>query len=183
MTSVAIGPVDQLDPRLLEHRRELTGYCYRMLGSAFDADDAVQETMIRAWRALDRFDGAHPRAWLLTILRHTHVNMNRRRRPDPVEDIGILPGARPAFGSVAEPSPEEQIVLQILPDDLERAVDSLDPKFQTVLVLVDINGLTYAEVAELLDVPLGTVMSRLSRARQRVRAHLHAHARQEGSLR
>lgn len=148
-----------------------------------EAEDLTQETLVRAWRALDRFDGAHPRAWLLTILRHTNVNMHRRHRPDTVEDVGILPGARPAFGAEVEPTPEEQIVLQILPDDLERAVDSLDPKFQTVLVLVDINGLTYAEVAELLDIPLGTVMSRLSRARQRVRAHLHAHARHEGSLR
>jgi RNA polymerase sigma-70 factor (ECF subfamily) len=147
-----------------------------------EAEDLTQETLVRAWRALDRFDGAHPRAWLLTILRHTHVNMHRRRRPDPVEDVGILPDARPAFGAVAEPTPEEQIVLQILPDDLERAVDSLDPKFQTVLVLVDINGLSYAEAAQLLGVPLGTVMSRLSRARQRVRAHLHAHAELEGSL-
>ncbi len=154
-----------------------------LTGSWAEAEDLTQEALVRAWRALDRFDGAHPRAWLLTILRHTHVNMNRRRRPDPVEDIAILPGARPAFGTAAEPSPEEQIVLQILPDDLERAIESLDPRFQTVLVLVDINGLTYAEVSELLDVPLGTVMSRLSRARHRVRAHLHASAPHEGSLR
>ncbi len=154
-----------------------------LTGSWAEAEDLTQETLVRAWRALDRFDGAHPRAWLLTILRHTHVNMNRRRRPDPVEDIAILPGARPAFGTGVDPSPEEQMMLQILPDDLERAIESLDPKFQTVLVLVDINGLTYAEVSELLDVPLGTVMSRLSRARQRVRAHLHICARHEGSLR
>jgi RNA polymerase sigma-70 factor (ECF subfamily) len=148
-----------------------------------EAEDLAQETLVRAWRALDRFDGAHPRAWLLTILRHTHVNMNRRRRPDTVEDISILPGARPAFGAESEPTPEEQLVLQILPEDLERAIDSLDPTFQTVLVLVDVNGLTYAEVSHLLGVPLGTVMSRLSRARQRVRAHLHARAQHEGSLR
>ncbi len=154
-----------------------------LTGSWVEAEDLTQETLVRAWRALDRFDGAHPRAWLLTILRHTHVNMHRRHRPDPVEDTSVLPGARPAFGAEAEPTPEEQIVLQILPDDLERAIDSLDPKFQTVLVLVDINGLSYAEVAELLGVPLGTVMSRLSRARQRVRAHLHASAGHERSLR
>jgi RNA polymerase sigma-70 factor (ECF subfamily) len=109
--------------------------------------------------------------------------MNRRRRPHPVEDIAILTGAGPTFGTAAEPSPEEQIVLQILPDDLQRAIESLDSKFQTVLVLVDINGLTYGEASELLDVPLGTVMSRLSRARQRVRAHLHVSAQHEGSRR
>ena len=152
-----------------------------LTGSWVEAEDLTQETVIRAWRALDRFDGAHPRAWLLTILRHTHLNMNRRRRPDVVEDVTILPSARPAFGTGSAPSPEEQIVLQILPDDLERAISSLDPKFQRVLVLVDVNGLSYAEVAGLLDIPLGTVMSRLSRARQRVRAYLLAAAVHEGS--
>ncbi len=154
-----------------------------LTGSWPEAEDLTQESLVRAWRALDRFDGARPRAWLLTILRHTHVNMNRRRRPDTVADISVLPGVRPAFGQVAEPSPGEQIVLHILPEDLERAIADLSPKFSTVLVLVDVNGLTYAEAADLLGVPLGTVMSRLSRARQRVRAHLRAQELREGSLR
>lgn len=154
-----------------------------LTGTWAEAEDLTQESLVRAWRALDRFDGAHPRAWLLTILRHTHVNMNRRRRPHTVEDISVLPGVRPAFGQVAEPSPEEQVVLHILPEDLERAIASLDAKFSTVLVLVDVNGLTYAETAEILGVPLGTVMSRLSRARQRIRAHLRADNLREGSLR
>ena len=154
-----------------------------LTGSWAEAEDLTQESLVRAWRAGDRFDGAHPRAWLLTILRHTNVNMNRRRRPDTVEDIGVLPGVRPAFGQVADPTPEEQFVRNILPEDLERAIDSLDPKFQTVLVLVDVNGLTYAEAADTLGVPVGTVMSRLSRARERVRVHLRAHDLSEGSLR
>ena len=154
-----------------------------LTGSWAEAEDLTQESLVRAWRALDRFDGAHPRAWLLTILRHTHVNMNRRRRPDTVEDIGVLPGISPAFGQVADPTPEEQIVRDILPDDLERAIDSLDPKFSTVLVLVDVNGLSYAEAAGTLGVPVGTVMSRLSRARERVRAHLRAQHLTEGSRR
>jgi RNA polymerase sigma-70 factor (ECF subfamily) len=154
-----------------------------LTGSWAEAEDLTQESLVRAWRALDRFDGAHPRAWLLTILRHTNVNMNRRRRPDTVEDIGVLPGVRPAFGQVADPTPEEQLVRNILPEDLERAIDRLDPTFQTVLVLVDVNGLTYAEAAGTLGVPVGTVMSRLSRARERVRAHLRARTVPEGSRR
>ncbi len=154
-----------------------------LTGSWAEAEDLTQESLVRAWRALDGFDGAHPRAWLLTILRNTHVNMNRRRRPDTVEDISVLPGVRPAFGALAEPSPEEQLVRNILPDDLERAIGSLDPKFRTVVVLVDVNGLTYAEVAETLGIPLGTVMSRLSRARQRMRTHLRTHTDREGIVR
>ena len=154
-----------------------------LTGSWSEAEDLAQETLVRAWRALDRFDGAHPRAWLLTILRHTHVNMNRRRRPDTVADVSVLPGVRPAFGRAAEPGPEEQLVLNVLPEDLDRAVAELSPKFATVLVLVDVNGLSYAEAADLLGVPLGTVMSRLSRARQRVRSHLRAQKLSERSLR
>ena len=68
MTSVALGATDQLDPRLMEHRRELTGYCYRMLASPFEAEDAVQETLLRAWKALDRFEGrSSVRSWLYRI--------------------------------------------------------------------------------------------------------------------
>jgi RNA polymerase sigma-70 factor (ECF subfamily) len=154
-----------------------------LTGSWAEAEDLTQECLVRAWRALDRFDGAHPRAWLLTILRHTNVNMNRRRRPDTVEDISVLPAVRPAFGQVADPTPEEQILRDVLPEDLERAIGSLDLRFQTILVLVDVHGLTYAEAADTLGVPVGTVMSRLSRARERVRVHLRAQTQSEGSLR
>lgn len=143
----------------------------RTLVGPADAEDLVQETLVRAWRFMDRFDGRHPRAWLLTILRNTNMNMHRRQRPDSIEDIGSYTGARPAFA--AEPaSIEDQVMASFLPHDLERAVRSLDPKFRTVLLLIDVDELTYAEAAETLGVPVGTVMSRLSRARDRVRRQL-----------
>jgi RNA polymerase sigma factor (sigma-70 family) len=84
VTSVAIGPVDQLDPRLLEHRRELTGYCYRMLGSSFDAEDAVQETMVRAWRGLGDFEGRSAlRSWLYRIATNVCLDqLSGRQRRD-----------------------------------------------------------------------------------------------------
>ena len=143
---------------------------HTLVGSA-DAEDLVQETLIRAWRSVDRFDGRHPRAWLLTILRNTNMNMHRRKRPDAVEDVASRPDGRPAFG-VDPPSTEDRVVDSFLTEDLERAVQSLDEKFQTVLLLVDVDQLTYAEAADALGVPVGTVMSRLSRARDRVRRHL-----------
>ncbi|MDV8009180.1 RNA polymerase sigma factor [Rhodococcus sp. IEGM 1318] len=136
-----------------------------------DAEDLVQETLVRAWRSVDRFDGRHPRAWLLTILRNTNMNMHRRRRPDTVADIADFVSTRPAFG-VDPPGTEEHVMSSILSDDLERAVQSLAPKFCTVLLLIDVDQLTYSEAAQALGVPVGTVMSRLSRARERVRRHL-----------
>ena len=143
-----------------------------LTGSWTEAEDLTQECLIRAWRAADRFDGAHPRAWLLTILRRTHLNMHRRQRPDTTDDVGLLDGARPAFDAQPPQTPEETVMTGVLPEDLDRAVRGLDEKFRTTLTLIDLDGLSYGEAAAILDVPVGTVMSRLSRARQRIRAEL-----------
>lgn len=143
-----------------------------LTGNAADAEDLTQETLIRAFRALDRFDGRHPRAWLLTILRHTHLNMQRRQRPGTVADWDALRGARPAFGVTEQPSAEDEVMGRSLHHELAAALDGLDPRFREALWLVDVNDLSYSDAAAVLGVPVGTVMSRLSRARDRVRRHL-----------
>jgi RNA polymerase sigma-70 factor (ECF subfamily) len=145
-----------------------------LTGSWPDAEDLVQDALIRAWKAIDRFDGAHPRAWLLTILRNAHLNSHRRQRPDLADDSLDLDTARPAFGASVAPSPEDTVTDRALDDDVERALAGLDEKFRTVLLLIDVDQLTYTEVADLLDIPVGTVMSRLSRARDRVRTQLRS---------
>lgn len=151
-----------------------------LTGSWADAEDVVQDTLVRAYAAIDRFDGRHPRAWLLTILRRAHLNSLRRRRPEPVDVIGD--GARPAFARAdASRSAEDAVVEQVLDERLAAAVAGLDERFRVVLLLVDVDGLTYAEAAEVLEIPVGTVMSRLSRARDRVRARLRAGERRKGS--
>jgi RNA polymerase sigma-70 factor (ECF subfamily) len=154
-----------------------------LTGSPADAEDLVQETLIRAFRALDRFDGRHPRAWLLTILRNTNMNMHRRQRPDLLENWDAVGDPCPAFGAERHISAEETVLDDVLNEDLEAAVNSLDNRFRTVLLLVDVDRLTYAEAAEALGVPVGTIMSRLSRARDRVRVHLRAHTSSFGSTR
>jgi RNA polymerase sigma-70 factor, ECF subfamily len=126
--------------------------------------------------ALDSFDGQYPRSWLLTILRNTNINMSRRRRPDGAEDVGSLRGARPAFGATRAMSPERSVLGNILSEDLEAAVNSLPQRFRTVLLLVDVDRLTYAEAAEAIGTLVGTIMSRLSRARARVRDQLRSSA-------
>jgi len=136
-----------------------------------DAEDLVQETLIRAFRGLHGFDGRHPRAWLLTILRNTNVNLHRRQRPMVVDDWE-LSNSRPAFGAVSQPSAEDSFVAEEFDGALQMAVAGLDPRFRSTLLLVDVHDLSYAETAAVLGVPVGTVMSRLSRARDRVRKAL-----------
>ncbi len=143
-----------------------------LTGNAADAEDLVQESLVRAFRAIDRFDGRHPRAWLLTIVRNTNSNMHRRRRPITVDDWELIHTSRPAFGATRAPAAEDVFVADELDGALRDAMASLDPRFRSAMVLVDVHDLSYAEAAAVLDVPVGTVMSRLSRARQRVRRAL-----------
>ena len=147
-----------------------------------DAEDLVQETLLRAYRAIDRFDGRHPRAWLLTILRNTNANMHRRQRPGNIGDWELIRTARPAFGRAELPSAEDSFVDHELHTDLDAAVRALDPRFRAALILVDVHDLSYAEAAAVMGVPVGTVMSRLSRARDRVRKSLRFSPLTRGDL-
>jgi RNA polymerase sigma-70 factor (ECF subfamily) len=137
-----------------------------------DAEDLVQDTLLRAYRAIDRFDGRHPRAWLLTILRNTHINRNRRRRPELLRDPDTQLERLARSESTDERSRPDRFVEQQFDADLERALSSLSQIFGEVIELVDIDGLSYAEAADVLGVPVGTVMSRLHRARKKVREQL-----------
>jgi RNA polymerase sigma-70 factor (ECF subfamily) len=143
-----------------------------------DAEDLVQDTLVRAYRGIDRFDGAHPRSWLLTILRNTHINRNRRRRPELLRDPDAAAGR---LRSVAAPDRADAAVDATFDAEVERALVDLDQPFRTVVELVDLGGLSYREAAELLGVPSGTVMSRLHRARRRIRERLERAGMAPGS--
>ncbi|MBS2963554.1 sigma-70 family RNA polymerase sigma factor [Actinocrinis puniceicyclus] len=141
-----------------------------------DAEDLVQDTLLRAYRAVERFDGTHARAWLLTILRNTEINRHRRRRPDLLDDPDAQLERHEGRGpfSAPAPGPEELVVEQVFDKVVDEALAALPVKHRQVVQLVDIDGLTYAEAATLLEVPEGTVMSRLHRARKRIRDRLAA---------
>jgi RNA polymerase sigma-70 factor, ECF subfamily len=193
VTSVAIGATDQLDPRLLEHRRELTGYCYRMLGSAFDAEDAVQETLVRAWRGLADFEGRSAlRSWLYRIATNVCLDQlsGRQRRALPMDLSGTswqpvessLAGRRPGTAWV-----EPVLDRQVLPEDddpAEQAVakesvrlafiaalQHLPPRQRAVLILREVLRWKADEVAQLLDTTVASVNSALQRARATLSAN------------
>jgi len=150
--------------------RVATSLCARPV----DAEDLVQDTLLRAYRAIDGFDGAHPRAWLLTIMRNAHINRNRRRRPrllDDPNDALEVPDATPSTGTR---SPEAAVVGESFDTAVGAAYAALSERHRQVVMLVDVGGLSYAEAARALGIPVGTVMSRLHRARARIRRRLVA---------
>jgi RNA polymerase sigma-70 factor (ECF subfamily) len=188
MTTVVLGPSEGLDPRLAEHRRELTGYCYRMLGSSFDAEDAVQETMVRAWRGLDSFEGRSAlRSWLYRIATNVCLDAlaGRQRRALPMDLSPGRPWA-PVESSLAAQRPgtawvEPVLDRAVLPEDgdpaemtVEResirlafiaALQHLPPRQRAVLLLREVLRFQAEEVARLLGATVASVNSALQRAR------------------
>jgi RNA polymerase sigma-70 factor, ECF subfamily len=161
---------------LEQHRRELTGYCYRMLGSSFDAEDAVQETMVRAWRSLDRFEGRSAlKSWLYRIATNVCFDAlaGRERRARPM-DLG--PAQEPLFENLAELPEVTWITPLPTPDELAEqretlrlafvaALQHLPPKQRAVLILCEVLKWQAAEAAELLETSVASVNSALQRAR------------------
>lgn len=139
-------------------------------GNGAEAEDLVQDALIRAYRGIDGFDGRHPRAWLLTIVRNTHINRHRRRRPSLLDD----PDER-EVESLLDPSPsgEDTYLAATFDARVEASMAALGNHSRQVIELVDLAGLSYAEAADVLGIPIGTVMSRLHRARRRIRDDLH----------
>lgn len=174
-----------LDLRLEKHRTELTGYCYRMLGSSFEAEDAVQDTLVRAWRSYDKFEGRSSlRSWLYRIATNVCLDMltagNKRARPmdlsesTPLAQAALSP--RPDH-TWLEPMPDNR-VLSTVEDPAEAAVaketvrlafmaalQQLPPKQRAVLILREVLAWKASEVAELLDTTVASVNSALQRAR------------------
>jgi RNA polymerase sigma-70 factor (ECF subfamily) len=145
-----------------------------MTRRAADAEGLVQDTLLRAFQGIDGFDGAHPRAWLLTIMRNAHINRNRRRRPELLDDQDAAFERLTATEGQGAQTPEGLVVGETFDKVVTDGLAALPDRFRSVVTLVDVEGLAYAEAAEVLGVPVGTVMSRLHRARARMRHRLVA---------
>ena len=170
---------------LEQYRRELTGYCYRMLGSAFDAEDAVQETLVRAWRGIDRFEGRSAlRSWLFRIATNVCLDMlgGSQRRARPMDLGPAWSASAPLTAALPEPTwvtpvPDDRVlVADGDPADVALARESirlafvtalqqLPPRQRAVLILREVLSWSAAEVAGLLDTTTASVNSALQRAR------------------
>lgn len=141
----------------LPHMRSLYGTAYRIMGNAHDAEDVVQETYLRAYRAFDRYTpGTNIRAWLFTILHRVRTDEFRRRgrSPSTVELVDDGPPVAPAAERLFTGG-----------EDVGLALEQVPESFRTAILLRDVQEFSYQEIARILDVPIGTVMSRIHRGR------------------
>ena len=139
-----------------------------------DAEDLVQDTLLRAFQGIDGFDGAYPRAWLLTIMRNAEVNRARRRRPALLTDQEAAFDRLAATEGIDAETPEGLLVGETFDAVVADALATLPDRFRQVVTLVDVERLTYREAATAMGLPVGTIMSRLHRARARIRKRLIA---------
>ena len=161
---------------------------YRMTRNSEDAEDLVQETYLKAYRYYDKFEeGTNFKAWLFKILKNTFINRYRKKQQEPLQSA--FDEIEDAFeGHVrSEPgmgiaSPEEDVLSGVLDEHVQAALDTLPPDYRMVVILADLEDFSYKEIADILEIPVGTVMSRLYRGRRILESALLRYAREHNYL-
>jgi RNA polymerase sigma-70 factor (ECF subfamily) len=170
----------------MEHMPSLYSAALRMTRKPADAEDLVQETYLKAYRGFGSFrEGTNLKAWLYRILTNTFINRYRKqqRRPDEsslddVEDFFLYRRLGGLEGARSSRSAEDELLDVLGESEVRQAVESLPEQFRLAVLLADVEGFSYKEIAEILDVPVGTVMSRLHRGRKGLQKRLYDFARQ-----
>jgi RNA polymerase sigma-70 factor (ECF subfamily) len=178
----------QFAEHALEFMPALYSAAVRMTRNQSDAEDLVQETYLRAYRGFPNFqEGTNLRAWLYRILTNTYINSYRarQRRPDErqlddVEDLYLYRRIGAVEEALAARSAEDELMDLFTDDEVKDALDSLPEAFRLAVYLADVEGFSYKEIAEILDVPIGTVMSRLHRGRKAMQKELYQFAIERG---
>jgi RNA polymerase sigma-70 factor (ECF subfamily) len=172
----------------MEFAPQLFSAALRMTRNRADAEDLVQETYLKGFRSFHTFtEGTNLRAWLFRILTNTYINRYRakQRRPDETDltDLEDLYLYR-RLGTIDDPtrgrSAEESLMEMLPDDDVKAALEGLPDNFRLPVVLADVEGFSYKEIAEMLEIPIGTVMSRLHRGRKAMQKALYDFARERG---
>ena len=177
----------EFERQALAHLDALYGAAYRLTRNARDAEDLVQDSLLRAYRFWDSFQqDSNCKAWLLRIVTNTFINeYQRKKRSREVLDAATAEqsatdGVLVQASANDKQSPQQVLLQHSVSDDVQRALDSLPDDFRTAVILCDMQGLSYKEIAEIMETPVGTVMSRLFRGRKLLAAALKDFAVAEG---
>ena len=176
------------EAQAMEFMPSLYTAALRMTRNPADAEDLVQETYLKAYRGFGGFEqGTNLKAWLYRILTNTFINSYRskKRRPeesdiDDVEDLYLYRRLGGLEGATAGRSAEDQVLEHFTEGEIKDALDSLPEQFRIAVLLGDVEGFSYKEIAEILDIPIGTVMSRLHRGRRALQKRLYDFATERG---
>ena len=177
----------EFERQALVHTDALFGAAYRLTRNARDAEDLVQDSLLRAYRFWDSFEqDSNCKAWLLRIVTNTFINeYQRKKRSREVLDAAsaeqdATDGVLMHAAATERQSPERTLLERSVSDDVQRALDGLPDDFRTAVVLCDVQGLSYKEIADIMETPVGTVMSRLFRGRKLLATALREFAIAEG---
>ena len=180
----------EFSEQAMQYAPQLYSAAVRMTRNAADAEDLVQETFLKAYRSFHTFeDGSNLRAWLYRILTNTFINSYRakQRRPeetelDDVEDLYLYRRIGGLEAALASRSAEDQLMDMFTDDEVKTALEDLPDNFRIPVLLADVEGFSYKEIAEIMDTPIGTVMSRLHRGRKAMQRELYEFARVRGLI-
>ena len=172
----------------MEHMPSLYTAALRMTRNPADAEDLVQETYLKAYRAFGSFtEGTNLKAWLYRILTNTYINTYRakKRRPeesdvDDLENFYLYRRLGGLEGASAGRSAEDEVLDHFTESEVKEAIEALPEQFRMAVLLGDVEGFSYREIAEILGVPIGTVMSRLHRGRRALQKRLYEFGRERG---
>ena len=172
----------------MQYAPQLFSTALRMTRNRADAEDLMQETYTKAWRAFDSYQqGTNLRAWLFRILTNTYINKynSQLRKPietelDEVEELYLFKRLGAFDQSQLSQSAEDQMLEMFTDDEVKNAIEELPEAFRIPLLMSDVEGFSYKEIAEILDVPIGTVMSRLHRGRKAMQKMLYEYAKKRG---
>jgi len=186
----------QLSPEELEKRRAdfqveamphmnlLHNYAYKMTSNQLDADDLLQETYLRAFRFFHKFEkGTNCKAWLFRIMKNLFINKYRKNQKEPGKvDYGEIENFFDNIRSekIDSTDLQQKVFSNLLDDDVTNALNSLQDDFKTVVILCDLEGLSYEEIADFVQCPIGTVRSRLHRGRKMLQEKLYNYAKTRG---
>ena len=181
---------EQFTSDAMQYAPQLFSTALRMTRSRSDAEDLVQETYIKGWRSFHTFqEGTNLRAWLFRIMTNTYINKyNAQKRKgtevelDDVEELFLYKRLGSIDQSQLSSSAEDQMLDLFTDDEVKNALESLPEDFRIPVLLSDVDGFSYKEIAEMLEIPIGTVMSRLHRGRKAMQKMLYEYARERGLI-
>lgn len=184
-------PPEDFEAGVLAQLDSLYRTALRLTNNPQEAEDLVQETMLKAFRFSDTYQrGTNLRAWLFRILNTSAINRYRKQATHPNttslpegEDFYIYNRIKDLSGQELSTGAEDEVLSQYLDEDVYKALNDLPPNFRMAVILADIEGLSYKEIAEALQIPIGTVMSRISRARRQLQQSLWQYAKDRGYVR